>query len=98
MRRDAYFVNTARANLVDEAALARAVADGVIAGAAVDVLGPPAGGGPHPLTRMERVIATPHVGGATTETLVRGARIIAEQLERFAASLSGDGPTPVPAA
>ena len=40
MRRDAYFVNTARASLVDEVALADAVADGVIAGAAVDVLGP----------------------------------------------------------
>jgi D-3-phosphoglycerate dehydrogenase / 2-oxoglutarate reductase len=95
MRSDAYFINTARASLVDEGALASAVADGVIAGAAVDVLGPHASGGQHPLTGMDRVIATPHVGGATAETLVRGARIIADQLERFAATRSGDGQTPL---
>jgi phosphoglycerate dehydrogenase-like enzyme len=85
MRPDAFLINTARASLVDEAALAEAVAGGRIAGAALDVLQPHGVGSAHPLTQLERVIATPHIGGATDETLVRGARMIVEELERFAA-------------
>lgn len=62
MRRGSYLVNTARGEVVDEAALLRAVESGHLAGAALDTLvdePPPAD---HPLLHAERVIVTPHVG------------------------------------
>ncbi|MFB2551476.1 NAD(P)-dependent oxidoreductase [Ensifer soli] len=67
----ALLVNTARAGLVDEAALAEAIADGRVAAAGLDVYshGAPQG----PLARSGRVIFTPHLGGATGEALRRVA-------------------------
>jgi D-3-phosphoglycerate dehydrogenase / 2-oxoglutarate reductase len=85
MRPSAYLVNTARETLVDEDALRRALEAGTIAGAALDVLQPPPDGGRHPLLDVPGVIVTPHIGGATVETLRRGAAIIAEDVQRFRA-------------
>lgn len=85
MRRGAYFVNTARETLVDEDALYEALISGRLAGAALDVIRPRPGGGAHPLTALDNVICTPHIGGATRETLVRGSQMIAEEIRRFAA-------------
>jgi D-3-phosphoglycerate dehydrogenase len=85
MRPGAYFVNTARETLVDEDALYDALVSGRLAGAALDVVRPRPGGGAHPLAALERVILTPHIGGATRETLARGALMIAEEIRRFAA-------------
>jgi len=85
MRQGAYFVNTARETLVDEDALREALISGRLAGAALDVVRPRAGGGAHPLTALDNVILTPHIGGATRETLARGAQMIAEEIRRFAA-------------
>ncbi|KMO18453.1 NAD(P)-dependent oxidoreductase [Methylobacterium platani] len=65
MRRDAVFINLSRGNLVDEAALAAALTEGRIAGAAMDV-GRATDQMPSPaLTRLGNVIATPHIGGLT---------------------------------
>jgi D-3-phosphoglycerate dehydrogenase len=64
-------VNTARAGLVDEAALAEAVADGRVAAAGLDVYSHEAPRGP--LAATDRVIFTPHLGGATDEALRRMA-------------------------
>lgn len=83
MRPSAYLVNTARESLVDEAALHSAISDGAIAGAAVDVLTAPDGDGPHPLLALDGVIATPHIGGATVETLQCGADMVALEIERL---------------
>jgi D-3-phosphoglycerate dehydrogenase len=85
MRPGAYFLNTARETLVDEQALDDALASGRLAGAAVDVVRPRAETGPHPLLRHGNVIITPHIGGATHETLQRGARMLAGELLRFSA-------------
>jgi D-3-phosphoglycerate dehydrogenase len=85
MRPGAYFVNTARETLVDEDALHEALVSGRLAGAALDVVRPRSGGGAHPFAALDRVILTPHIGGATRETLARGARMIAEEIRRFAA-------------
>ena len=41
--------------------------------------------GRHPLLRHENVVITPHIGGATRETLARGAEMIALEIARFAA-------------
>ncbi len=65
MKDGAYFINVSRGNLVDEAALERALATGRIAGAALDV-GRADDQKPSPgLARLPNVIATPHVGGQT---------------------------------
>ena len=65
MKPDAFFINMSRGNLVDEAALARALTEGRIAGAAMDVGRAPDQMPSPELARLPNVIATPHVGGLT---------------------------------
>jgi D-3-phosphoglycerate dehydrogenase len=65
MRPDAFFVNLSRGNLVDEAALAAALSEGRIAGAAMDVGRAPDQMPSPELARLPNVIATPHIGGLT---------------------------------
>jgi D-3-phosphoglycerate dehydrogenase len=85
MRDGAYFVNTARETLVDEDALDDALASGHLAGAALDVVRHSSETGRHRFLRHPNVVMTPHIGGATHETLLQGAEMIAEELRRFAA-------------
>jgi D-3-phosphoglycerate dehydrogenase len=85
MKPGAYFVNTARETLVDEEALDAALESGRLAGAAVDVVHTGDAGGRHRLLRHPNVVMTPHVGGATHETLLQGAEMIADEIVRFAA-------------
>lgn len=65
MKPDAFFINMSRGNLVDEAALAQALTEGRIAGAALDVGRAPDQMPSPALARLPNVIATPHVGGLT---------------------------------
>jgi D-3-phosphoglycerate dehydrogenase len=65
MRRDAFFINLSRGNLVDEAALLAALDDKRIAGAAMDVGRAPDQMPSPELARHPLVVATPHVGGLT---------------------------------
>jgi len=85
MKPGAYFVNTARETLVDEDALDAALESGHLGGAALDVVRQGTEGGRHRLLRHSNVVMTPHVGGATHETLLQGAEMIADELRRFAA-------------
>ena len=85
MKPASYFLNTARESLVDEDALDAALASGHLGGAALDVVRPRPQGGPHPLLRHENVVITPHIGGATHETLLRGVTMVAEEIRRFSA-------------
>ncbi|SRR6266508_1445103 len=85
MKPGAYLVNTARETLVDEDALDAALASGRLAGAALDVVHTSDEDGRHRLLRHENVVLTPHLGGATRETLLEGAAMIAAEIERFAA-------------
>lgn len=85
MKPGSYFVNTARETLVDEVALDDALASGHLAGAALDVVRTSAEPGRHPLLRHENVVMTPHLGGATRETLLQGAEMIVDEIGRFAA-------------
>ncbi len=85
MRWGGYFVNTARETLVDEDALDEALESGRLAGAALDVVRPTAGTGQHRLLRHPNVVMTPHIGGATYQTLQQGAEMLADEVRRFAA-------------
>jgi D-3-phosphoglycerate dehydrogenase len=87
MQQGSFFINTARETLVDEGALFDAVTSGHLGGAALDVIRPPQGSGLHPLLTLDNVIVTPHLGGATFETLSRGADMVAAEIERLAAGV-----------
>lgn len=85
MRRGAFLVNTARESLVDQDALDAALASGHLGGAALDVFVQGPSGQRSRLLRHPNVVLTPHIGGATSETLMQGALMIAQEIERFAA-------------
>jgi D-3-phosphoglycerate dehydrogenase len=79
MKPGAFFIQTARGGIHDEAALAAALAEGHIAGAGVDVFLKEPPPPDHPLLAFDNVIATPHIAGITQEALHEMARAAAEQ-------------------
>lgn len=78
-----YLINTASAALVDEAALVEALRSKRLAGAALDVFETHPVMPNSPLLALDNVVLTPHLGGATAETIERYSRIIARALLRF---------------
>ena len=79
MKRGARLVNTARGGIVDEAALAKAVVDGHLAGAALDVFAEEPTT-QSPLFELDEVVVTPHLGASTAEAQDKAGITIAEQL------------------
>lgn len=84
MRSDAVFLNLARAELVDEAALAEALDAGEIAGAALDVGSATDQRPPPALAARPDVVATPHIGGQTPEAIEGQALHVARQVAALA--------------
>jgi glyoxylate reductase len=68
MKPTAYLVNTARGSIVDTGALTRALHDGEIAGAALDVTDPEPLPAHHPLLEAANLVVLPHIGSATHRT------------------------------
>jgi (S)-sulfolactate dehydrogenase len=80
MRKGAVLINSARGGIVDEAALAAALRDGHLAGAALDVFEnePLAAGSA--LAGIPNLVLTPHIAGVTEESNTRVSRLIAERV------------------
>jgi D-3-phosphoglycerate dehydrogenase / 2-oxoglutarate reductase len=90
MRPHTFFINLSRGNLVDEAALAAALRENRIAGAAMDV-GRARDQMPTPdLARLSNVIATPHIGGLTPPAIESQSLETVQQVE---AIIKGEAPT-----
>lgn len=93
MRRSAVLMNTARGAVVDQSALERALAEGWIAGAALDVLDPEPPDPRCALLSLPNVIVTPHMAAHTAEAL----RAMASVVDDVLAVLNGKPPAhPVP--
>ncbi len=83
MKRGAYFVNVARGAVVDTEALLKALKEGILAGAALDVYEVEPLPHTHELTKLPNVVLTPHIGSAAMETRIKMAEIAAENVVRF---------------
>ena len=88
MKAGSWLLNTSRGAIVDEAALARALAEGLPAGAGLDVFENEPGV-TAALLESNRLVLTPHVGSATHETRREMARMVVEDVRRV---LSGEKP------
>ncbi len=80
MKPGAYLLNVARGGIVDEAALASALADGRLAGAAVDVYAAEPMAADNPLRDAPHTVLTPHLGASTAEAQDRVGIEMAEQV------------------
>ncbi|MCX8188333.1 MAG: phosphoglycerate dehydrogenase [Nitrososphaeria archaeon] len=89
MKRNAILINAARGPIVDEKALYRALKEGWILAAGLDVMEKEPPEPNNPLFTLDNVIITPHVGGASLENFIRCDAIIEEQIEQ---ALRGEVP------
>jgi lactate dehydrogenase-like 2-hydroxyacid dehydrogenase len=80
MRDTAYLVNTARGGVVDQDALRRALIEGRIAGAALDVTDPEPLPADDPLLDAPNLLVVPHLGSATARTRAKMAEMTVENL------------------
>jgi D-3-phosphoglycerate dehydrogenase len=91
MRKDAVFINVSRGNLVDEAALATAIAERRITGAAIDVGRAPDQMPTPAIAALPNVIATPHIGGLTPPAIEAQALHTVEQVRALVSGAVPDG-------
>lgn len=83
MKRGSLFFNFGRGPVVDEEALVRALREGTIAGAGLDVFTQEPLPRTSPLWSMPNVVVSPHVGGVSDLTPERGVHLFAVNLARF---------------
>ena len=80
MKSNAWLINTSRGGVVNETDLARALDEGLIGGAVLDVLEEEPPAPDHPLLRHDSVILTPHVAGLTEEAQVNTSVLVAREV------------------
>jgi glyoxylate reductase len=83
MKRDAVLINTARGGVVDQEALLRALREGTIGGAGLDVFESEPLAPDDPLLALDNVVVTPHLGSATVETRTRMSDLAVDNLLAF---------------
>ena len=89
MQKHAVLINLSRGNLVDETALAAALRENLIAGAAMDVGRTPDQMPSMGLAKLPNVIATPHIGGLTPQAIEHQAM---ETVRQVALIIKGEAP------
>ncbi|WP_297488579.1 hydroxyacid dehydrogenase [Thermococcus sp.] len=80
MKKTAILINAARGAVVDTNALVKALQEGWIAGAGLDVYEEEPLPKNHPLTKLDNVVLTPHIGASTVEAQMRAGVQVAEQI------------------
>ena len=76
MKKGSYLVNTCRGSVLDEKALVEALRSGHLAGAALDVYESEPPDLNNPLFKMDNVVLTPHVGGDTSDTMIKAVQTV----------------------
>ena len=87
MKKGAYFINFSRGMVADTGALVKALQDGHLAAAGLDVVDPEPLPTDSPLWKMPNVIITPHIAGVSDARGGRSNELILENLARFAKDL-----------
>ncbi len=83
MKKTAVLINTARGSIIDEKALYDALKNETIASAAIDVAEEDPIKPDNPLISLKNITLTPHTGGRSPDTEMRGYRQIAQQVARY---------------
>lgn len=89
MKPTAVFINTARAVIVDQRAFMDALTQKRIAGAVLDVFWEEPLPSNHPLLRMDNVVITPHIAGASRDVPVQHSQMAADEVSRY---VKGESP------
>ena len=82
MKETAFLINVARGGVIDEGALTKALSQGWIAGAALDVMGDEPPKSDNPLLKLENVILTPHIAYYSDESVIEQRQRTAEEIVR----------------
>ena len=83
MRKDAYFINSARGGILDYEALVEALDQGLIKGAALDVYDREPLGEDYPLLHRENVLLTSHLAGTTLDSIALSPYILARDINEL---------------
>jgi len=83
MKKTAILINTSRGAVVDTAALVKALSEGWIAGAGLDVFEEEPLPKDHPLTKLDNVVLTPHIGASAKEAQEKAGVEVARKIVEF---------------
>ncbi len=84
MKKTAYFICMSRGKVFDDMALVRALKEGWIAGAGLDVFAPDPAPKGHPIYELDNVVMTPHTSGWSPDRQVRLISLFSENMRRYA--------------